>query len=142
MKTSTTPANLIVIADTDMLSDLLWVRTQDMFGQRAVVAWANNGDFIANVLDNLTGSADLISIRGRQSFFRPFIRVDGIRQQADVRLRSKEQELDMQLQETEANLQELDPAKNDRTSLVMTPEQEAEVKHFQEERTRIRKSRQ
>ncbi len=139
LKTSTTPANLIVIADTDMLSDLLWVRTQDMFGQRAVVAWANNGDFIANVLDNLTGSADLISIRGRQSFFRPFIRVDGIRQQADVRLRSKEQELDMQLQETEANLQELDTAKNDRTSLVMTPEQEAEVKHFQEERTRIRK---
>ena len=139
LKASTTPANLIVIADTDMLSDLLWVRTQNMFGQRAVVAWANNGDFLANVLDNLTGSADLISIRGRQSFFRPFVRVDEIRQQADVRLRSKEQELDMQLQETERNLQELEAARNDRTSLVMTPEQEAEVKQFQEERTRIRK---
>jgi ABC-type uncharacterized transport system involved in gliding motility auxiliary subunit len=139
LQVSTTPANLIIIADTDILSDLLWVRTQTLFGQRAVVAWANNGDFIANVLDNLTGSADLISIRGRQSFFRPFIRVDEIRQQADVRLRSKEQELDMQLQETERNLQELDAARNDRTSLVMTPEQEAEVRHFQEERTRIRK---
>jgi len=139
LKASTTPANLVIIADTDVLSDLLWVRTQDMFGQRAVVAWANNGDFIANVLDNLTGSADLISIRGRQSFFRPFLKVDEIRQQADVRLRAKEQELDMQLQETERNLQELEAAKNDRRSLVMTPEQEVEVRRFQEERTRIRK---
>lgn len=45
----------------------------------------------------------------------------------------------MQLQETERNLQDLEAARNDRTSLVMTPEQEAEVKQFQEERTRIRK---
>jgi ABC-type uncharacterized transport system involved in gliding motility auxiliary subunit len=139
LKASTTPANLVVIADTDVLSDLLWVRTQNLYGQRAMVAWANNGDFIANVVDHLAGSADLIGIRGRQSFFRPFLKVDEIRQQADVRLRSKEQELDQQLQETERNLQELDAAKNDRRSLVMTPEQEAEVKRFQDERTRIRK---
>ncbi len=139
LKTSTAPVNIIVVADTDVLSDLLWVRTQNMFGQRVAVAWANNGDFIANALDNLTGSADLISIRGRQSFFRPFVRVDQLRQQADERLRAKEQELDLQLQETERNLSELEAARNDRTELVMTPEQEAEVKRFQEERTRIRK---
>jgi ABC-type uncharacterized transport system involved in gliding motility auxiliary subunit len=139
LQASAEPANIIVVADTDVLSDLLWVRTQNMFGQRVAVAWANNGDFIANTLDNLTGSADLISIRGRQSFFRPFVRVDQLRQQADERLRAKEQELDMQLQETERILSDLEAARNDRTELVMTPEQEAEVKRFQAERTRIRK---
>ncbi len=139
LKTSTQPANVIVVADTDVLSDLLWVRAQNMFGQRVAVAWANNGDFLANALDNLAGSADLISVRGRQSFFRPFIRVDQLRQRADERLRAKEQELDMQLQETEGNLADLEAARKDRTELVMTPEQEVELKRFQEERTRIRK---
>lgn len=138
LKTSTEPANLIVVADTDMISDLLWVRTQNMFGQRVAVAWANNGDFIANAVDNLAGSADLISIRGRQSFFRPFVKVDELRQQADERLRAREQALDLELQETERNLADLEAARNDRTSLVLTPEQEAELRRFQEERTRIR----
>ena len=40
--------NLIVVADTDMLADPLWVRTQNVFGQRFAMAWANNGDFLAN----------------------------------------------------------------------------------------------
>lgn len=139
LKTSAEPANLIVIADTDVASDLLWVRMQNMFGQRVAVAWANNGDFIANTLDNLAGSADLISVRGRQSFFRPFVRVDELRQRADERLRAREQELDLQLQETERNLADMEAARNDRNALVMTPEQEAELRQFQEERTRIRK---
>ena len=35
---------------------MLWVRRQNVFGQRVAVAWANNGDFLANALDNLAGS--------------------------------------------------------------------------------------
>jgi ABC-type uncharacterized transport system involved in gliding motility auxiliary subunit len=34
-------ANLIVVADTDMLADPLWVRTQNVFGQHLSMAWAN-----------------------------------------------------------------------------------------------------
>src|SRR5690606_23464593 len=75
-------ANIILVADTDLLADPLWVRTQTVFGQRFAVAWANNGDFLANSVDNLAGSADLISVRGRQSFFRPFTKVEELRRQA------------------------------------------------------------
>ncbi len=132
-------ANLIVVADTDLLSDPLWIRTQNVFGQHFAVAWANNGDLVANALDNLAGSSDLISIRGRQSFFRPFTKVDELRRQADDRLRAKEQELDQELRETERKLTELESGRNTQGSLVLSPEQEAELDRFQQERLRIRK---
>jgi ABC-type uncharacterized transport system involved in gliding motility auxiliary subunit len=132
-------ANLIVIADTDVLSDPLWIRTQNVFGQRFAVAWANNGDFVANALDNLAGSSDLISIRGRQSFFRPFTKVDELRRQADEQLRAKEQELDKELRETERKLSDLESGRNAQGSVVLSPEQEAELERFQQERVRIRK---
>ncbi|MEZ5459902.1 MAG: Gldg family protein [Steroidobacteraceae bacterium] len=68
---SAQPLNLIVVADTDLLSDFLWVRQQNFFGQRVAQAWANNGDFVWNAIDNLAGSGDLISLRGRASFALP-----------------------------------------------------------------------
>ena len=136
---STADANLILVADTDLLADPLWVRTQNVFGQRFAVAWANNGDFLANALDNLAGSSELISVRGRQSYFRPFDRVEGLRRDADERLRVKEQELDAQLRETERKLTELEQSRGDESGLLFTPEQEAELQRFQQERVRIRR---
>lgn len=139
LKESASDANVVLIADTDLLADMMWLRVQNLFGQRYAVAWANNGDFIANVLDNLTGSADLISVRGRQSFFRPFTRVDELKQRADQQLRAKEQELNEQLQQTESKLQQLQASRQDQSSLSLTPEQEQELLRFQQERARVRK---
>jgi gliding motility-associatede transport system auxiliary component len=133
-------ANLIFVADTDVLADPLWVRTQNFMGQRIAMAWANNGDFVANAVDNLAGSSDLISIRGRQSFFRPFTKVEELRRHADDQLRAKAQELDKELKETEQKLSTLEAARgSEQGSLVLTPEQEAELTRFQQERVRIRK---
>jgi gliding motility-associatede transport system auxiliary component len=136
---TTGDAHLIVVADTDILADPLWVRTQNVFGQRFAVAWANNGDFLANALENLAGSSDLISVRGRQSYFRPFDRVEALRRAADERLRGKERELDAQLRETESKLTELEASRKDDASVLFTPEQEAELQRFQQERLRIRR---
>ena len=132
-------ANLIVVADTDMLADPLWVRTQNVFGQHFATAWANNGDFLANAVDNLAGSGDLISIRGRQSFFRPFTKVDDLRKHANEQLLAKEKELDNELKDTEKKLSALEAGRTNTNSLVLSPEQEAELTRFQQERVRIRK---
>jgi ABC-type uncharacterized transport system involved in gliding motility auxiliary subunit len=139
LKESSDNANIIVVADTDMLADMMWLRQQNLFGQRYAVAWANNGDFVANSLDNLAGSSDLISVRGRQSFFRPFTRVDELRQRADQQLRATEQKLNRELQETEQKLMQLQAGRQDQASLTLTPEQEQELSRFQQERTRVRK---
>jgi len=133
-------ANVILVADTDLLSDPLWVRTQNVFGQRFAMAWANNGDFLSNSVDNLAGSADLISVRGRQSFFRPFTKVEELRRQAGDQLRAKKNELDQQLKETEQKLTALEAGRGgNQASLSLSPEQAAELERFQEQRLRIRK---
>jgi ABC-type uncharacterized transport system involved in gliding motility auxiliary subunit len=119
---------------------MLWIRRQNLFGQAFAVAWANNGDLLANMLDNLAGSDELISVRGRQSFFRPFTRVDELRRRADERLREKEQELDRELKDTEQKLTALEAARGDAgAGLVLTREQQAELERFQAERLRIRR---
>ena len=127
------------IADTDLLMDYMWVQTRELFGQRVAQAFANNGDLVANILDNLSGSSALISIRGRASFSRPFERVEALRRQADDRLRSKATELQSELQSTEAKLTELQSKRNDQSSLMLSPEQEQEIKRFTAEKAQIRK---
>jgi ABC-type uncharacterized transport system involved in gliding motility auxiliary subunit len=139
LKESAQDANIILVADTDILADPLWIRSQNLFGQRVAIAWANNGDFLANALDNLAGSSDLISIRGRQSFFRPFTKVEDLRRQADDRLRAKEKELDSELRDTEQKLSQLQSGRANQNELSLSPEQEAELTRFQQERSRIRK---
>jgi ABC-type uncharacterized transport system involved in gliding motility auxiliary subunit len=136
---SSTPANIVVIADTDLLMDYLWVQQRELLGQRIAQAFANNGDLIANILDNLSGSSALISIRGRASFSRPFERIDAIKRQADDRLRAKALELQTELQQTESKLTELQTKRNDQSSLMLSPEQEEELKRFTAEKTRVRK---
>jgi ABC-type uncharacterized transport system involved in gliding motility auxiliary subunit len=136
---SAAPANIIVIADTDLLLDYMWVQTREVLGQRVAQAFANNGDLVANILDNLSGSSALISVRGRATFSRPFERVEALRRQADDRLRSKAMELQAELQQTETKLTELQSKRNDQSSLALSPEQEAELKRFVAEKARVRK---
>ena len=44
---------LIVVADTDLLSDRMWAQAQRVFGQLLVTEFASNGDFVLNALDQL-----------------------------------------------------------------------------------------
>jgi len=136
---SVSPANIVVIADTDLLLDYLWVQTREVLGQRMAQAFANNGDLVANILDNLSGSSALISIRGRATFSRPFEKVEALKRQADDRLRSKAQELESELRQTEAKLTDLQTKRTDQASLVLTPEEEQELKRFTAEKMRVRK---
>jgi ABC-type uncharacterized transport system involved in gliding motility auxiliary subunit len=139
LKESVKPLNLIVFADTDLLSDFMWVHEQNFFGQTVAQAWASNGDMVLNALDNLSGSSDLISVRGRATFTRPFERVEALRRAADDRFRAKEQELEKQLRDTEDKLTALQSKRSDKSSVILTPEQEKELDQFQEEKLSIRK---
>jgi ABC-type uncharacterized transport system involved in gliding motility auxiliary subunit len=139
LKESAKPLNLIVFADTDLLSDFMWVHEQSLFGQQVAQAWASNGDLVLNSLDNLSGSSDLISVRGRATFTRPFERVEALRRIADDRFRAKEQELEQQLRETEDKLETLQSKRSDKSAIILTPEQEKELDRFQDEKVSIRK---
>ncbi len=139
LKASVKPLNLVIFADTDLLSDYLWVREQELFGQSIAQAWASNGDLVLNALDNLTGSSDLISVRGRAGFARPFLRVDALRRVADARFHAQEEQLQQELQQTEQQLTLLQSRRNDKSALILTPAQQQEIEHFEAEKLDIRK---
>jgi ABC-type uncharacterized transport system involved in gliding motility auxiliary subunit len=139
LKQSVKPLHLVVFADTDLLSDFLWVHEQNFFGQRLTQAFASNNDLLMNTLDNLAGSTDLISVRGRAAFNRPFERVEALRRNADDRFHAKDEELEAQLRDTEDKLTALQTKRNDKSSVILSPEQEKELDRFQQEKLRIRK---
>jgi ABC-type uncharacterized transport system involved in gliding motility auxiliary subunit len=132
-------AHILLVADTDVLTDRLWVQVQNFFGQKIANSFANNGDFVINAVDNLAGSSALISIRGRATSARPFTTVEAIKRRADQNFRLKEQELQQELDETESKLTALQSGKDAATAMIMSPEQQAEVLKFQEQKVRIRK---
>jgi ABC-type uncharacterized transport system involved in gliding motility auxiliary subunit len=136
---STDSANIVLVGDVDVLSDRLWVQTQNFLGQRLSTAFANNGDFVINALDNLSGSAALIGLRSRATYTRPFTKVEELRRNADLEFRATEQQLQAQLTQTEQKLGELQAARGDAgSSMLMTPEQQAEIQRFLDQQVQIR----
>ena len=131
--------NLIIVADTDMLGDEFWVQVQNFLGTQLAIPSAANGDFVINSLESLLGSNDLISVRSRGRFSRPFTKVAQIQQAAEIQFRQKEQELLVSLQETENKLIELEKGNQNEQQLILSAEQEQEIARFREEKIRIRK---
>ena len=132
--------NILVFADTDMLSDRMWVRVTQFMGQRIPQPFSNNGDMVINALDNLSGGADLSGIRSRGTYSRPFTRVIQLQRQADDRLRVEEAELLERLAETEAALAELNQDESGDLIGQVTPEIQSEVDRFNEEMLATRRS--
>lgn len=130
--------NVIAVADTDLLADRMWVQVQDFFGQRMPQPWADNGTFVVNALDNLSGTDALISVRSRGRFARPFVVVEELQRQAENRFREKEEALQQRLAATEAQLAELQGPNAD-GAIELTAEQQAALQRYMQEKLRIRK---
>ncbi len=130
--------NVIAVADTDLLADRMWVQIQDFFGQRMPQPWADNGTFVVNALDNLSGTDALISVRSRGRFARPFVVVEELQRQAENRFREKEEALQQRLAATEAQLAELQGPNAD-GAIELTAEQQAALQRYMQEKLRIRK---
>ncbi|MEC9218451.1 MAG: GldG family protein [Pseudomonadota bacterium] len=136
---SGTIANIVVFADTDFLSDRMWVQVAQFLGRRIPQPFANNGDLIINALDNLSGSADLVSIRSRGRYSRPFTRVLDLQREADDRLRTEEADLLSRMAETEASLADLNQVEDGEPIGQITPEIQSEIDRFNGEMLETRR---
>ncbi|WP_353572789.1 Gldg family protein [Candidatus Albibeggiatoa sp. nov. BB20] len=131
--------NVIVVADTDLLQDQFWVQVQNFLGQRIALPLASNGDFVTNSIESLMGNNDLISVRSRGSFTRPFTKVEEIQKVAEQRFREKEQEVQARLEQTEQKLAELQSQKQGGSALLLSTEQRQELERFRQQKVQIRK---
>jgi ABC-type uncharacterized transport system involved in gliding motility auxiliary subunit len=129
--------NIVVIADADILMDRFWVQQSNFFGQTVFTPFADNGDFLINIVENYGGSENLIGLRSRGTLTRPFTRVDDIALQAQAKFREQENLLQTQLQETEIQLAQLQGQQGE--ALSLSSEQQQAIDSFVAKRIEIRK---
>lgn len=125
------PANLVVVADSDILADRFWVRMQDFFGQKTAQPFSDNGPFVADLVGTLAGGDALIGLRSRGDTSHPFVLVNQMQSDAEAKFRRTEQALQKHLDETEQQLRSLrqGPGSGDQANAqaVITPQQRAAI---------------
>ncbi len=137
---SVAQAQVVVFADIDVLFDRMWVRAQNFFGRQIYSNFADNGSLINNLIDNMTGSADLIQVRARGTSNRPFDKVQDIQRVSEQKYRETENQLLQQLRETENKLNELQRSKGQENQLIISQEQQQEIARFKQRKLEVRKS--
>ena len=109
------PAQIIVVADTDLLDNRTWL---NMLGDQVAIPVADNTNLVANAIDNLVGSEALMSLRGREVTLRPFTKVQEIRRAGEIQYRAKEQELLTRLADLQDKLSSLQVTEGEDPSLL------------------------
>jgi ABC-type uncharacterized transport system involved in gliding motility auxiliary subunit len=137
IKRSVKPINVILVGDVDMLMDRNWIQQQTLLGQQVTQAFANNGDFVINALEQMAGGAALSDLRGRGVSWRPFELIQQMEAEADQRYRAKEQQLTQQLKDTEQKLSKM-PRSPEGTVDVLTPDQLQAIEGFRAQLISIR----
>jgi ABC-type uncharacterized transport system involved in gliding motility auxiliary subunit len=135
IKSSKADANIIVVADTDILDDRFWVRVQDLYGKRLAATFADNGSFVLNAVENLMGSDDLISLRTRATNDRPFTVVQKLQADAQAQFQSEADALKQKMTDTQDRLRALQQGgtgTNAQTGTVSAAQQ-SEIERFRRE---------
>jgi ABC-type uncharacterized transport system involved in gliding motility auxiliary subunit len=118
--------NAVVVADADLLDDAVWTRRQQVQGREVTVPVAGNGDFVANLMDTLTGAEGLLDLRGRGVADRPFTVIEAMREAAETEFRARERALSAEVQAAERRIREL--RRRERTTgVVLSDAQQAEI---------------
>ena len=115
------PANMVVVADSDILADRFWVRVSDFFGQQTATPFSDNGPFVANLIGTLAGSDALIGLRSRGDTNRPFTLVAEMQSQAEAQFRQTQQALQQHLDDVEKQLRTLRSGGRDRAAPTTMP---------------------
>ncbi len=137
LKKSAKPANVILVGDADMLMDRNWVRMQSIAGQQVAQSFANNGDFVVNAIEQMSGGAALSDLRGRGVSWRPFELIQRMEAEADSHYRAKERDLNIKLIETQQKLATL-PKAAEGSNEVLTEEQAKTIEGFRSQLLAIR----
>ena len=127
------PANLIVVADTDLLEDRFWVQQQEIAGQRILTPFTANADFLINALDNLTGSGDLIGLRGRAGATRPFLVVEALQRAAGEQFLAREKALRNRLSQIEKQVADIEGKAKPGGGTLLSPEEQGAIDRFRAE---------
>ncbi len=101
---ASTDCAVAVFSDVDFLWDPLAYVNYGMFGKAPT---GDNAALLLNTIEVLGGSGDLISVRSRGSYKRPFTVVDKIEQDAEQRTSAEIQKINLEIEIFNQQLQKL-----------------------------------
>jgi ABC-type uncharacterized transport system involved in gliding motility auxiliary subunit len=130
---------VILVGDSDFAYDAIAGRAQQVLTQTVFVPSNGNLNFIQSSVEQLAGDSDLIGIRSRSSGNRPFVVVNKMEAAAQQKYQSKIDELEDNLNQTRQKLAALQTSKQSDQKTLLSPEQQAEIKKFQENEATVNK---
>lgn len=108
-------AMVLVVADVDCLSDMLCYQ-ESFFGTAQT---SQNPNFIFNAVDYLAGTGDLIAIRSRGRYSRPFDVVDRIELEADEATEDEKARIQAEIDSFNQELSKLSSSLNEKNATLI-----------------------
>lgn len=136
---SKSPISVIVVADCDLLQDRFSFNSQNFFGKRIASPINGNMAFVANAIDFLEGSTDLVSLRSRGSSHRPFEVVETLKKDAEKRFRAQEQELQSKYDKANQEIEELLSKRQGASLDLLSADVQKKIDSLREDQLRTRK---
>ena len=124
------PINVVVFSDADFIRNSFWARIETFLDSQVIDETADNGALVTNVFDTLTGYEDLLTIRKKQTPFRPFTVVQELQAEAEREYLGQEQELQNKLDDALNKIQTLSSTQKGE-ELNLTEKQIEELAIFQ-----------
>jgi ABC-type uncharacterized transport system involved in gliding motility auxiliary subunit len=130
---------VLLIADSDWLSDNFSVRVQNFFGQKIIQPLNGNLSLVQNVVEQMAGDQNLIGVRSRATLNRPFTVVKEMQARAQAAYQEKINQLQRQADEANAKINELQGKKEAGQRFVLSKEQAQEIENFKQKRAKANK---
>ena len=137
LKEGTKEGVVLLVGDSDFAYDQIAGREQQVLNQTVFTPANGNLNLIESSIELLAGDSNLMSIRSRASANRPFVVVNKMEAAAEEKYQNKIDELEASLTQTRQKLSELQTGKQADQKSVLSPEQQAEIKKFQENESQI-----
>ncbi len=138
---ATNDSSVLVVGDVDFINNEFALKAFNFFGRTVVQPQNHNIAFLMNAVEFIAGRPELISVRSRGTFSRPFTTVQNLEKKAQVKWLGVEQELSKKISDLQSKLNELQNAKTNDNQVMLSFAQKEEIKNFKLEQIAAKKRR-
>lgn len=139
LKASTTDNVVVLIGDSDLLHEQFYARVQNFFGQRIMIPFSQNLTFVQNLIEQMAGDQDLITIRSRATTARPFTKMRELQAKAEERFASKIKELEKSETELNQKISQLVQGKQPGQQVILSEDAKKDWEAVQKQRVEVSK---
>jgi ABC-type uncharacterized transport system involved in gliding motility auxiliary subunit len=131
---------VVLLGDADMLHEQFYARMQNFFGQRVMIPFSQNLTFVQNLVEQMGGDQDLITIRSRAATSRPFTKMRELKAQAEERFAAKIKDLEKSEQELAQKVNEMLQGKKPGQQVILSEDAKKEWQQVQTKRAEVRET--